>query len=115
MGQSSGGIQSCEGIPERRTPDYRRNGTTPLFAAPDIATGSVIGKCCGRHRSKEFPDFPKEIGTRVPKGSDGHIVFSKAGLFSGLNNLRDITLSPAYGTIGGYMDDDLDTVFAPEL
>ena len=32
--------------------------------------------------------------------------FSKAGLFSGLNNLRDITLSPAYGTICGYTDDD---------
>ena len=41
--------------------------------------------------------------------------FSKAGLFSGLNNLRDITLSPAYATICGYTDDDLDTVFAPEL
>ena len=41
--------------------------------------------------------------------------FSKAGLFSGLNNLEDITLSPAYGTICGYTDDDLDAVFAPEL
>ena len=41
--------------------------------------------------------------------------FSKAGLFSGLNNLVDITLDPAYGTICGYTDDDLDTVFAPEL
>ena len=41
--------------------------------------------------------------------------FSKAGLFSGLNNLRDITLSPSYATICGYTDDDLDTVFAPEL
>ena len=41
--------------------------------------------------------------------------FSKAGLFSGLNNLEDITLDPAYGTICGYTDDDLDTVFAPEL
>ena len=41
--------------------------------------------------------------------------FSKAGLFSGLNNLRDITLSPAYATIYGHTDDDLDTVFAPEL
>ena len=41
--------------------------------------------------------------------------FSKAGLFSGLNNLRDITLSPAYAAICGYTDGDLDTVFAPEL
>ena len=41
--------------------------------------------------------------------------FSKAGLFSGLNNLRDITLDRRYGTICGYTDEDLDTVFAPEL
>ena len=41
--------------------------------------------------------------------------FSKAGLFSGLNNLRDITLDRRYGTICGYTDDDLDTIFAPEL
>ena len=41
--------------------------------------------------------------------------FSKAGLFSGLNNLEDITLSPAYATICGYTDGDLDAVFAPEL
>ena len=41
--------------------------------------------------------------------------FSKAGLFSGLNNLRDITLDRRYGTVCGYTDDDLDTVFAPEL
>ena len=47
------------GIPERRTHDYRRNGTPPPFTAPDIATGFVIGKCCRRHRSKEFPDLPE--------------------------------------------------------
>ena len=41
--------------------------------------------------------------------------FSKAGLFSGLNNLEDITLSPTYGAICGYTEDDLDTVFAREL
>ncbi|TSE25947.1 putative AAA-ATPase [Tepidimonas sediminis] len=41
--------------------------------------------------------------------------FSKVSIFSGLNNLRDITLSPEYGTLCGYTDDDIDTVFAPEL
>ncbi|AHK80260.1 hypothetical protein M911_15125 [Ectothiorhodospira haloalkaliphila] len=41
--------------------------------------------------------------------------FSKVSLFSGLNNLRDITLSHDYGAICGYTDQDLDTVFAPEL
>ena len=62
------------GIPEWRTHDCRRNGTPPLFAALDIATGFVIGKCCRRHRSKEFLDFLKEIGARVLKGPDVHIV-----------------------------------------
>ena len=41
--------------------------------------------------------------------------FSKASLFSNLDNLRDITLNPAYSSICGYTDRDLDTVFAPEL
>ena len=41
--------------------------------------------------------------------------FSKVSLFSGLNNLEDITLDPRYSTICGYTDADLDTVFAPEL
>ena len=41
--------------------------------------------------------------------------FSTVNLFSGLNNLKDITLSPRYSAICGYTDEDLDTVFAPEL
>ena len=41
--------------------------------------------------------------------------FSRAGIFSGLNNLRDITLEPRFGAICGYTDDELDAVFAPEL
>ena len=41
--------------------------------------------------------------------------FSQAGLFSGLNNLIDITLEPRFGAICGYTDDELDAVFAPEL
>ncbi len=41
--------------------------------------------------------------------------FSKVSLFSGLNNLKDITLDPRYSSICGYTDVDLDTVFAPEL
>ncbi|MDE0125398.1 MAG: AAA family ATPase [Bryobacterales bacterium] len=41
--------------------------------------------------------------------------FSKVSLFSGLNNLDDITLDPSYSSICGYTEDDLDTVFGPEL
>jgi Predicted AAA-ATPase/PD-(D/E)XK nuclease superfamily len=60
----------------------------------------------------------------VIKGADASIhftfltgvsKFSKVSLFSGLNNLRDITILPEYSAICGYTDQDLDTVFAPEL
>ena len=62
------------GMPERRTHDYKRHGTTSLFAALDVATGRVIGKCYRRHRAREFLDFLKEIDRRVPGGLDIHIV-----------------------------------------
>ena len=62
------------GMPERRTHDYKRHGTTSLFAALDVATGRVIGKCYRRHRAREFLDFLKEIDRRVPEGLDVHIV-----------------------------------------
>ncbi len=62
------------GIAERRTHTYVRHGTTSLFAALNIATGFVIGKCYRRHRAREFLAFLKEIDTRVPAGLAIHIV-----------------------------------------
>lgn len=58
----------------RRTRDYKRHGTTSLFAALDIATGAVIGKCYGRHRAREFPKFLDEIEAAVPEDLDVHLV-----------------------------------------
>jgi transposase len=52
------------GMPERRTPGYVRHGTTSLFAALDIASGFVIGKCYRRHRAAEFLDFLKQSTRR---------------------------------------------------
>ena len=49
------------------------------------------------------------------RGHPSHETASRVSLFSGLNNLRDITLDPRYSAICGYTDADLDTVFAPEL
>jgi len=62
------------GMPERRTHSYVRHGTTSLFAALDVATGAVIGKCYKRHRATEFLDFLKEIDGNVPDDLDVHIV-----------------------------------------
>ena len=50
----------------KRTHDYTRHGTTSLFAALDIATGHVIGKCYPRHRAAEFRRFLDEIEANVP-------------------------------------------------
>src|SRR5580704_19739299 len=62
------------GMPERRTHSYIRHGTTSLFAALDVASGFVIGKCYKRHRAVEFLKFLKEIDAKVPEGLDIHIV-----------------------------------------
>ncbi len=62
------------GTPERRTHDYKRHGVTSLFAALDIATGEVIGKCYKRHRAVEFKKFLAEIEANVPRDLDIHIV-----------------------------------------
>jgi transposase len=58
----------------RRSHDYTRHGTTSLFAALDIATGRVIGKCYPRHRAAEFRKFLDEIEANVPPDLDVHLV-----------------------------------------
>ena len=59
---------------ERRSHDYKRHGTTSLFAALDVATGKIIGQCFLRHRSKEFRKFLDRIEANVPDDLDIHIV-----------------------------------------
>jgi transposase len=62
------------GQAERGTPEYERNGTTSLFAALDIATGKVIGKCYARHRAAEFRKFLNVIKSEVPANLDVHLI-----------------------------------------
>lgn len=62
------------GQPERRSHDYMRHGTTTLFAALDIATGEVIGRCFARHRAREFLKFLRTIEANVPADLDVHLV-----------------------------------------
>ena len=69
----------ASGIPERRTHDYMRHGTTTLFAALDIATGEVIGELHRRHRSSEFLQFLRTIEANVPQSLDVHLVMDNYG------------------------------------
>jgi transposase len=64
---------------ERRTHDYKRNGTTTLFAALDVKAGTVIGKCMPRHRSIEFRKFLDEVERNVPEDLDVHIIMDNYG------------------------------------
>jgi len=57
-----------------RTHDYKRHGTTSLYAAFNILTGRVIGKVAKRTRSKEFLSFLKQINRNHPAGKDLHII-----------------------------------------
>ena len=59
---------------ERRTHDYDRHGTTTLFAALDVATGRVLGKCFPRHRAAEFLHFLRAIEASVPSTLDVHVI-----------------------------------------
>jgi transposase len=62
------------GAPERRTHDYTRHGTTSLFAAFNIADGTVISELHPRHRAAEFGQFLATIDKAVPAGLDVHLV-----------------------------------------
>jgi transposase len=64
------------GQAERHTHDYVRNGTTSLFAALNVATGEVIGRCHRRHRAREFLKFLDEVHARVARepGAEVHLV-----------------------------------------
>ncbi len=62
------------GTPERRTHDYRRCGTTNLYAALDAASGRVISSMTARHRSEEFRRFLDLIDREVPAGLDVHVI-----------------------------------------
>lgn len=65
------------GMPERRTHDYVRHGTTNLFAALEIATGQVVGECRSRHRHQEFLAFLRRVVREFPEG-ELHIVLDNS-------------------------------------
>ena len=67
------------GQSERRTHDYKRNGTTSLFAALELKTSRVIGQLHRRHRSREFRKFLDTIEANVPAQLEVHIVLDNYG------------------------------------
>ena len=71
-------LQLKPGQIERRTHDYKRHGTTSLYAALNILNGEVIGRITQRHRAKEFLDFLRQIDRETPKEQDLHLILDNS-------------------------------------
>jgi transposase len=67
------------GIPARQTHDYKRHGTTTLFAALNTLDGTVIGDCMPRHRHQEFIRFLQLIDTKTPLDLNLHLIVDNYG------------------------------------
>jgi hypothetical protein len=66
------------GTPERATHDYKRSGTSSLYAALDLATGKVIGALHSRHRAIEFTKFLQTLNREVPEHLSVHLVLDNS-------------------------------------
>lgn len=73
------GLPMKKGRAETMTHDYKRNGTTTLFAALDVFKGKVIGSCMPRHRHQEFLKFLKQIDDQTPKTRQIHLIVDNYG------------------------------------
>ena len=68
------GLPMKKGRAGTMTHDYKRNGTSTLFAALNVFTGEVIGECKQRHRHQEFISFLKTVEKQAPKDMDLHVI-----------------------------------------
>lgn len=73
------GLPMKKGRCGTQTHDYKRNGTTTLFAALSMLDGKVIGDCMPRHRHQEFIRFLKKIENETPSGLDLHLIVDNYG------------------------------------
>ena len=79
LSRSQPAFPMMPGMPEKPTHDYVRHGTTSLFAAFNVADGSVISSLHRRHRSTEFKKFLAKIDSEVPEHLDVHLVCDNYG------------------------------------
>lgn len=79
LARSQPAFPMMPGVPERRTHDYVRHGTTSLFAALNVADGTVIASTHRRHRATEFKKFLTKIDKTVPADLDVHVVCDNYG------------------------------------
>jgi transposase len=78
------------------THDYKRNGTTTLFAALNVLTGVVIGQCLPRHRHEEFLKFLRTIDRQTPKGLAIHLILDNYGTHKHQNVVTWLAKHPRF-------------------
>lgn len=79
LSRSQPAFPMMPGMPEKRTHDYQRHGTTSLFAALNVADGTVISSIHRRHRAVEFKKFLTKIDHEVPEELDVHVICDNYG------------------------------------
>jgi transposase len=84
------------GTPERATHDYKRSGTSSLYAALDVASGKVIGRLHGRHRAIEFKRFLQTIDREVPAELAVHVVLDNSSTHKTPAIQRWLTAHPRF-------------------
>jgi transposase len=85
------------GLPEQRTNDYERHGTTSLFAALEVASGKVIGECHRRHRHQEFLKFMELVDSNVPTDAgEVHLILDNYGTHKTPQVIRWFARHPRY-------------------
>jgi transposase len=78
------------------THDYKRNGTTTLFAVLNVLTGVVIGQCLPKHRNGEFLKFLRTIDRQVPKGLQIHMILDNYGTHTHPNVIAWLEKHPRF-------------------
>jgi len=78
------------------TSDYKRHGTTTLFAALNVVDGTVIGACMDQHRHEEFLKFLRTVDKEVPKGLAVHIILDNYATHKHKNVLEWLAKHPRF-------------------
>lgn len=90
------GLPIKKGRAGTMTHDYKRHGTTTLFAALDVLTGKVIGECHPRHRNGELLQFLRTIDKEVPKGLQVHLILDNYGSHKHANVVKWLKSHPRF-------------------
>lgn len=83
-------------LPERQTHDYKRHGTTTLFAALNALDGTVVGECQPRHRNHEFVRFLNKIDRTIAADLDVHVILDNYGTHTHANVQQWLEAHPRY-------------------